>query len=137
MIVRPALLALMLAAGSVAAGDLTVTVSDIRVQTGQLKIAVIGSAEGWEGKAKPAAVDAAPAAGTQATFRFADLPPGAYAVQVMHDENDNGKLDTNFVGMPIEGYGFSNNPPVMRKPTWDEARFELTADGATLVVHLR
>ncbi len=37
-----------------------------------------------------------------------------------HDENDNGKLDTNLVGMPVEGYGFSNNPQVMRKPTFDE-----------------
>ncbi|MET0808503.1 MAG: DUF2141 domain-containing protein, partial [Pseudoxanthomonas sp.] len=40
-----------------------------------------------------------------------------------HDENGNGKLDTNVMGMPLEGYGFSNNPQVMRKPTWDEARF--------------
>ena len=39
-----------------------------------------------------------------------NLPAGNYAVQVMHDENENNKLDTNFMGMPIEGYGFSNNP---------------------------
>ena len=50
---------------------------------------------------------------------------------ITHDENGNGKLDTNVVGMPLEGYGFSNNPQVMRKPTWDEARFEIgTADVA-------
>jgi uncharacterized protein (DUF2141 family) len=137
MIVRPALLALLMAAGNAAAADLTVTVSDVRVQTGQLKIAVVGSAEGWDGKAEPVAVDAARPAGAEAVFRFTDLAPGSYAVQVMHDENDNGKLDTNFVGMPIEGYGFSNNPHVMRKPTWDEARFELGAEGAALTVNLR
>jgi uncharacterized protein (DUF2141 family) len=65
------------------------------------------------------------------------LPPGQYAVQVMHDENDNGKFDTNFVGLPIEGYGFSNNPQVMRRANYDEARFDLGPDGGSVVVRLR
>ncbi|PZQ12563.1 MAG: hypothetical protein DI564_13065 [Rhodanobacter denitrificans] len=138
MITRTVLAALLfVAAGTVAAADLTVEVADIRVQAGQLKLAVVGSAEGWDGKAKPVAGEATTPTGATATFRFKDLPPGTYAVQVMHDENGNGKLDTNFVGMPIEGYGFSNNPRVMRKPTWDEARFELGADGTTVAVQLR
>ena len=41
---------------------------------------------------------------------FADVPQGTYAVSVFHDENLNGKLDKNFVGIPKEGYGASNNP---------------------------
>ena len=40
----------------------------------------------------------------------------------MHDENDNNQLDTNFLGIPSEGYGFSNNPNVMRRAHFDEAR---------------
>ena len=56
---------------------------------------------------------------------------------ITHDENGNGKLDTNVVGMPLEGYGFSNNPQVMRKPTWDEARFDVTATGAAIDIDLR
>lgn len=43
----------------------------------------------------------------------------------------------NFMGMPTEGYGFSNDPKVMRKPTFDEAKFDLGANGAAITIHLR
>lgn len=56
---------------------------------------------------------------------------------VTHDENGNGTLDTNLIGMPLEGYGFSNNPAVMRKPTWDEAAFDVGAGGAAIAIALR
>lgn len=46
---------------------------------------------------------------TQARCDFEDIPPGTYAMAVIHDENMNGKLDTNWLGIPTEGYGFSNN----------------------------
>lgn len=41
------------------------------------------------------------------------LPKDDYSISVFHDENGNGVLDHNIVGMPTEGYGFSNNPPKM------------------------
>ncbi len=43
-------------------------------------------------------------------FSFAELPPGKYAVAIIHDENRNDKLDTGLFGIPKEGIGFSNNP---------------------------
>ena len=43
------------------------------------------------------------------SFVFRDLGPGKYAVRFYHDENLNGKMETNLVGKPAEGYGFSNN----------------------------
>jgi len=46
---------------------------------------------------------------TEARCDFEDIPPGTYALVVIHDENMNGKLDTNWVGIPKEGYGFSND----------------------------
>ena len=63
----------------------------------------------------------------KATCRFTDLQKGVYAVAVFHDENDNGKLDTNFLGIPVEGSGASNNAQGwMGPPTFDDARFEFT-----------
>ncbi|MEL1265494.1 DUF2141 domain-containing protein [Pseudoxanthomonas putridarboris] len=112
------------------AADLTVTLRDVRVQTGVLKLALVDSQAGWDGQAVPVRADGAPPRGDTATFVFKDLPAGAYAVMVTHDENGNGKLDTNLIGMPVEGYGFSNNPAVMRKPTWEEARFDVATDQA-------
>ena len=46
---------------------------------------------------------------SQARCDFQDIPAGTYAIAVVHDENMNGKLDTGFLGVPKEGYGFSND----------------------------
>lgn len=45
----------------------------------------------------------------QASCDFVSIPSGTYALAVIHDENMNGKLDTNWLGIPTEGYGFSND----------------------------
>jgi uncharacterized protein (DUF2141 family) len=59
-----------------------------------------------------------------------DLPPGAYAVSCFHDVNGNGKLDTDWVGIPVEPYCFSNNArPKFRAPKWTEAVFQYPAGG--------
>lgn len=110
------------------AADLTVVLRDLRAQTGLVKVALVDSPAGWDGQAAPVQATGGPPHGETATFVFKDLAPGAYAVMITHDENGNGKLDSNLIGMPVEGYGFSNNPRVMRKPTWDEARFDLAVD---------
>lgn len=58
-------------------------------------------------------------------YRFQNIPNGIYAIALFCDENHNGKLDTNFFGIPKEAYGFSNNPKVLGKPDFDDAKFEL------------
>jgi len=72
-----------------------------------------------------------------ARVAFKDLPPGTVAVTVLHDENDNGKMDTNFLSIPTEGYGASNDPNKMRAPTFDEAKFLLNTAEQTVDVKLR
>lgn len=63
------------------------------------------------------------------SFSFLNLNPGKYAVRYYHDENLNCNMETNLLGKPTEGYGFSNNvigtfgPPAFKK--W---LFELTWD---------
>ncbi len=141
MIRRNALLAALLALatpGLCFAADLTVEIEGIRAQSGIVQVALIGSGEAWDGKGKPAGFTGGPPDGDATlTLNFADLAPGSYALRVMHDENGNGKLDTNVVGMPTEGYGFSNNPRVMRAATFEEARFEVPETGATARITLR
>ena len=66
-----------------------------------------------------------------------DIEPGLHAVSVLHDENNNGKLDTNFLGIPREGVGMSNNPPPRRgPPRFAEAAFRLPPQGGEIVVNL-
>jgi uncharacterized protein (DUF2141 family) len=77
------------------------------------------------------------AATMTADVSFNDLPPGTYAVAVLHDENNNGKMDKTFVGFPKEGYGSSNNPPKeMRAAYFDEAKFSLNSPGQTMEIKL-
>jgi uncharacterized protein (DUF2141 family) len=131
--------AALLAASAIApafASELTVNLHGVRAQGGLVKVAVVNSQEAWDGKAAPVQFDGAPPHGEDASFTFKDLKPGTYAVLITHDENGNGKLDTNVMGMPLEGYGFSNNPQVMRKPTWDEARFDIGKDDVAIDVAL-
>ncbi len=60
----------------------------------------------------------------QARCDFEDIPPGTYAMAVVHDENMNGKLDTNWMGVPKEGYGFSNNAKaLLGAPSFSAASF--------------
>lgn len=127
---------LALAATHASAAELTVNITDLRTREGALMVAVVDSAAAWDDSSKAIARERVEPDADALTLRFPDLADGAYAVQVMHDENGNGRLDANFLGMPVEGYGFSNNPQVMRRPTYDEARFDLAGD-ATITVQLR
>ena len=54
-----------------------------------------------------------------------EIPPGTYAIGVYIDENDNEKLDTNFLGIPKEQYGFSNNAKAFGIPKFEAASFSL------------
>ncbi|MDX9747840.1 MAG: DUF2141 domain-containing protein [Paludibacter sp.] len=58
---------------------------------------------------------------------FEKLLPGSYAFQFIHDENSNKSLDTNWLGIPNEGFGYSNNPSLLKgPPTLKRILFELT-----------
>ena len=57
------------------------------------------------------------------------LPDGKYAISIFHDTNNNGKLNTNFMGIPKEPYGFSNNPKTtFGPPNFEKASFDLSAN---------
>lgn len=57
---------------------------------------------------------------------FENVTPGDYAIMVLHDENDNQRMDLEANGMPKESYGMSNNPMLYGPPTFTDAKFELT-----------
>lgn len=74
---------------------------------------------------------------TQARCDFEDIPPGTYAVAVIHDENMNGKLDTNLLGIPTEGYGFSNDAKgVVGAPSFSAASFSYDGRNLDLTISL-
>lgn len=63
------------------------------------------------------------------TVTFDTIAKGTYAVSIFHDENNNGKLDTNFLGIPTEDYGCSNDAKgFMGPPRWEDAKFNVNED---------
>ena len=62
-------------------------------------------------------------------LRVEDIPDGTYAVAVFHDKNGNGKLDTNFLGIPKEPVAFSNaKMKTFGPPKFSECAFRITKD---------
>ena len=119
------------------ASDLTVKIVGISKPTGTLSALLLDSAESWDGKGKPAGgARQAISSKDPVQLSFKNLPAGTYAIRLMHDENDNGKLDTNFVGMPTEGYGYSNNPRLMRAAKFEEAAFEVSDADTSIEINL-
>lgn len=73
----------------------------------------------------------------QANIIFDNVPPGTYAIAIFFDENDNGKMDTNFFGIPKEKYGFSNNVyPMMRAATFKESAIVIGNKEETISIRL-
>ncbi len=132
-----AVLAILIAGTEAHAADLTVTITDLTSGEGSVGVSVVNSADAWDGKAAAVDRQRLPVSGKELTFSFADLPPGEYAVMVMHDENGNGELDFNVLGIPSEGYGFSNNPEAFGKPRYDAARFKLASEGGAITIRLQ
>ena len=127
-------------AGGAQAEQLTVVIDNIQSDEGQLRIAIGGESayvapEG--GETEPHDVQVIlPAQKGSVRFVTDALPPGRYAVQVFHDENGNGELDANFVGMPKEPWGFSNNARGnFGPPKFEDTSVELNGE-ATITIRV-
>lgn len=119
---------------------LEVTVPQVRNAQGGLGCQLFASAQGFPKKGERALQSVmSPITNGTARCRFQPVPAGTYAVAVVHDENGNQKLDSNFLGVPTEGYGVSNNKTyAMSEPRWDESRFDLAeGESRQLTISLR
>jgi uncharacterized protein (DUF2141 family) len=119
----------VMAASAASAADLTVTIKHVRSAEGVISVAIYNTADGFlEDNAEVRAIDVKAMVGeTPVTFK--DLQPGTYAVAAFHDENASGEFDTTFIGLPEEGYGFSNGASAsFGPPAFEEAA--VTVDGS-------
>ncbi len=110
-----ALCALGLGAAAEAA-DLTVTVRQVRSTQGIIAISVFDSAQTFLGYHREIVARDVVANQGDMPIVFKGLPPGEYAVVAYHDENNSGDIDTNFLGIPTEGFGFSNGAKAFLGP---------------------
>lgn len=110
---------------------LTVTVEEIASDRGHIAFGIFDDAKGFLQEGKQLQGERVQAQKGSVKL-FVSLPPGRYAIACYHDENDNQKLDTGLLGVPVEGFCFSNNPNLsVRPPSFDEAVFEVKENTET------
>jgi uncharacterized protein (DUF2141 family) len=104
--------------------NLTINIAGLSSDKGSLLVGVYNTKESF--LKKPFESDIIKIINKKSIITFKNIPKGAYAVSFIHDENDNKKLDTNFIGIPKEDFGCSNNAQgFMGPPKYEDAKFQL------------
>jgi uncharacterized protein (DUF2141 family) len=118
---------------------LTVELTGLRSNLGVVNVGLFASAEGFPSDASKAVRSGCfPITDLPLILTFDRLPFGQYAATVHHDENMDGELNTNVLGIPLEGIGFSGNPKIWKGiPPFDRTRFAFAADGDTVEIRMR
>jgi uncharacterized protein (DUF2141 family) len=112
-------------------GILMVEISGLKDTEGTVYIAVYDSDDTWlsEETVMSRKVSIAEALDGELVRAELHLPPGEYALSVFYDEDGDGEMDTNFIGMPKEPIALSNNAVAkIGSPSYDDAVFSLSAE---------
>ncbi len=122
-------------------GRITAIFYGLRSREGYLRVSLYNRSDGFPNGSSVARRDIrlqtlGPATPSNSlTVTFEGLPSGVYAVCAFHDGDGNGKMTQNFLGIPQEEWGMSNNPrPRFRAPRFDQARLNLSAQEAKTVL---
>ncbi|MBH8564117.1 DUF2141 domain-containing protein [Nostoc sp. CENA67] len=111
---------------------LTVVVKGIHHQKGQVCLRVYSGEEGFPfSDTSEVQSGCVKITGSSITKNFQGLKPGTYAVAVVDDQNGDYKLNSNFLGIPQEGFGVSKNPTISARtgaPKFQQASFPLKKD---------
>ena len=130
--------ALVFMAGQASAARISVTIQGVHSAQGSVFVGLYATPSKFLNGTQNDAMRRVPASTGPITVVFDNLPAGTYAVGAYHDENGNEHLDTNFLGLPEEGYALSNGVrAVTSKPTFQQAAFTVGNQGAAIALHIR
>jgi len=119
------------------AGRLTVSVGNVRSDSGSIRCGLYASAIGFREPGREFRGTAAPIRNGQATCVFRDVPSGQYAVALFHAEQNERQMTTGAFGKPQQGYGFSRNPSsTFGPPGFESAAFQYNGGNMNLPVRL-
>ncbi len=106
-------------------GNLFVIVSNLKNNSGDVKIGLFNSEESFKGKSEKYRGSVLKIINNRAEWRIENIPYGEYAIKLFHDEDSDDEIDTNFLGIPKESYGFSNNAKgIFGPPSFEKAKFQ-------------
>jgi uncharacterized protein (DUF2141 family) len=122
-----------------ATSRLTITVNGFKNDRGQAGIAVFRSADGFPSDHRKAALGKALAIQQgKVQWTIPGIESGKYAILVLHDENSNGKMDTNLLGIPTEGYGVSRDARrPFGPPLFEDAAIVVTGAGRAVRIQVK
>lgn len=116
--------------------SLTVRVENVRDARGALRIALFDAPDRFATRGGASLRARVPARQGVVEAVFPDLAPGTYALTLWHDADGDGELNRLLGALPTEGWGASNNPGALTRPTWENARFTVPPGGAEVTVRL-
>jgi uncharacterized protein (DUF2141 family) len=131
-------LALILMAGQALAARIIVTIDGLKSAQGNVFVGLYADPSKFLNGTQNDGMKRVRASTGPITVVFDNLRPGTYAIGSYHDENANDHLDTNFLGLPQEGYALSNGVrAVASKPTFVQAAFTVGAEDKPIALHIR
>ncbi len=117
---------------------LTITVEHVSPQGGDLRVALYDKDSYGLANGDPVTDAVVPAKSPETVITLAAVKPGIYAVKMFQDVNRNGQFDMNWIGYPLERYGFSNDVrPGFSEPPFDATKFELHPGANAITIHLQ
>ncbi|MFK7862759.1 MAG: DUF2141 domain-containing protein [Pseudohongiellaceae bacterium] len=118
------------------AADVELTIENITEVSGTLYWSVYDSEDTYKSEEHPVVAAQSKVTGEMLKVTLHDLPEGDYAVKLFHDANDNGEMDSNLIGIPQEGYGFSNNGGAFGPSSYSDAKVKVE-DNTLITIRLR
>lgn len=109
------------------AGDLTVTLTDVQAQKGDLYVSLQKQGEFMQPRGSYGAIIKAPKSGEQ-KVTLKDVAPGDYSIAVWHDSDADGKFSQAANGIPLDGWTMVNAQNLRGVPTWDQVKFVVPSD---------
>ena len=117
---------------------LIVKVEKVSPRGGDVRVALYTRASYPLDDADPVIDGVVPAKPGETIVTLQGIKPGTYAVKLFQDFNRNGEFDMNWLGLPLEKYGFSNDVrPMFSEPPFDATKFELRPGTNTITIHLQ
>ena len=124
--------------GQTKTGTVIVEVKNFKKAQGNIMLSIYKTEDGFPDKPEKAFKKfIVPIKSNTFEYTISDMSEGTYAIAIIHDENANGQMETNFIGIPKEGIGTSNNAKGnFGPPKFDDAKFTFAGESKKITINL-
>jgi uncharacterized protein (DUF2141 family) len=117
-------------------GTIDAVVAGLRTSRGQVICTLFTPSDKFPDHSRKGMTIEVPIKDKRAICAFRNVPYGNYAIVAFHDENHDGEFNRTWLGLPKEGFGFSDNPGTLRKPVFDDAKFSIDQQVVQITIKL-